>query len=121
MMERFNKALLDMLGYLTEEQKGDWKKYVPTGVHAYNATRHDSTGYSLFFLMFGQHPQKPVYITMGTEPKQDIEVDYTKNLRWLDLAYKLATAQAEKSSGRYKAHYDKRIPLELKTMSLFRT
>ena len=43
---------------------------------------------------------------MGIEPK--LEVDYAKYLRGChDLAYRLATAQCEKSSSRYKVHYDK--------------
>ena len=110
MTERFNASLLDMLGCLTEEQKANWSKYVPTVVHAYNATRHDSTGYSPFFLMFGRHPRLPIDIAMGIEPKDDLDVDYTRTLKErLDLAYKLALARSEKSSSRHKSHYDKRV------------
>ena len=110
MTERMNQTLLDMLGCLTEDQKADWKKYLPSVVHAYNATRHDSTGYSPFFLMFGRHPRLAIDVAMGLEPKDDLTVDFTKNLQdRLDLAYKLAVAQAEKSSSRYKSQYDKRV------------
>ena len=44
MPERFNKTLLNMLGTLEDDQKSDWKTYVPSLVHAYNSTRHESTG-----------------------------------------------------------------------------
>ena len=57
MVERFNQTLLKMLGTLENHQKQDWKSYVAPLVHAYNATRHDSTGFSPFFLMFGRHPR----------------------------------------------------------------
>ena len=51
----------------------------------------------------------PVDIAIVIEPEQDLEVDY-KNLRQhLCFACRLATAQAEKSSNRYKAHYAKRV------------
>ena len=49
---------------------------------------------------------------MGTEPKQDLQVDYTKTKRFRQLrnfVYRLATTQAEKSSSRCKAHYDKYV------------
>ena len=51
MPERFNQTLLNMLGTLKEDQKSDWKTYVPPLVHAYNATRHESTGFSPHYLM----------------------------------------------------------------------
>ena len=49
MVERFNKTLLNMLGTLSEQQKSDWKAHVPTLTNAYNATEHESTGFSPFF------------------------------------------------------------------------
>ena len=108
--ERFNKTLLDMLGCLTDEQKADWKKFVPTMVHAYNSTRHDSTGYSPFFLMFGRHSRLPIDVAMGVEPQKELQVDFTKTLKdRLDIAYKIATAHSQKSASRHKSHYDKRV------------
>ena len=57
MVERYNETLLNMLGTLPEDQKTDWKSYISTLTHAYNAAEHDSTGYAPFFLMFGRHPR----------------------------------------------------------------
>ena len=110
--ERFNKTLLDMLGTLTDEQKADWKAYVPTVVHAYNATKHESTGYSPFYLMFGRHPRLPIDIAMGIEPSdgEDVGQEYTDKLRErMEFAYRLATDQSEKSTGRHKTLYDRRV------------
>lgn len=66
--ERFNQTLLKMLGTLEEYQKSDWKAHVPTLVHAYNATFHDSTGYSPYFLMFGRHPRLAIDAFLGLSP-----------------------------------------------------
>ena len=110
MTERFNRTLLNMLGCLTNDQKADWKKYVSSVVHAYNSTKHESTGFSPFFLMFGRHPRLPIDVAMGVELQEDLEIDFTKNLKdRLDFAYKLATDKAQKSASRYKSHYDKRV------------
>ena len=43
-VERFNQTLLRILGTLDNSKKSDWKSYVPSLVHAYNATRHDQQG-----------------------------------------------------------------------------
>ena len=108
--ERMNQSLLNMLGCLADDQKTNWKKYVPAVVHAYNSTRHETTGYSPFFLMYGRHPRLVIDVAMGVEQQSDLEVDFTKSLQdRLDVAYNIATAQAKKSASRHKAHYDKRI------------
>ena len=69
MVERYNKTLLNMLGTLSEDQKTDWKSYVSTLTHAYNAAEHESTGYAQIFLMFGRHPRLAIDAFLGL--KQD--------------------------------------------------
>ena len=74
MVERFNQTLLNMLGTLEDHQKKDWKSYVVPLVHSYNATRHDSTGYSPFFLMFDGHSRLAIDAYLGLNPHKEPEV-----------------------------------------------
>ena len=65
MVERFNQTLLNMLGTLENHKKEDWKSYVAPLVHSYNATKHPSTGFSPYFLMFGRHPRLAIDAYLG--------------------------------------------------------
>ena len=73
--ERFNCTLLSMVGTLTNEKK---PKYLPDLVMAYNSATHYSTGYSPYFMMFGQQPRLPVDIAMGITLEDDTD-DFIKN------------------------------------------
>ena len=100
MCERFNKTLLNMLGTLSDRQKTDWKAFVPTLTHAYNAATRASTGYALFYFMFGRHPRLSVYAFLGLwidEAGNDTRADYVDKLRRrLVFAYEAATNKLPK-------------------------
>ena len=81
MVERFNQTLLKLLGTLHDEEKTDWKAHVPTLVHAYNATHHESIGHTLFYLMFGRHPRLAIDAFLGFgENEKGLQTDYAKRL-----------------------------------------
>ena len=109
-VERFNQTLLQMLGTLEENQKSDWKAHVPTLVHAYNATIHDSTGYSPYFLMFGRHPRLAIDAFLGLSPdtlSAKKQTEYARKLQErLHFAYRTAQKAAKFNAGKQKAYYD---------------
>ena len=112
MCERFNRTLLGMLGTLTPDQKTSWKSHVAPLVHAYNCTRHESTGTSPFFLMFGRHPRLPLDIALGLENGEDHRsyTDFVKSLRKrLEDSYRIASEAADHSRAQQKKLYDSRI------------
>ena len=54
-----------MLGTLSDEEKSDWKSHLGCMTHAYNCTKHASTTYSPYYLMFGRHPRLPIDVAFG--------------------------------------------------------
>ena len=114
MVERFNQTLLNMLGTLEDRQKDDWRSFVAPLVHSYNATKHESTGYSPYFLMFGRHPRLAVDAYLGLNspdsPSFSSKEHYaTKLKKRLEFAYKIASREAEKSAEQYKTRYDSKV------------
>ena len=97
-----------MLGTLNEEQKQDWKSYVAPLVHAYNAARHESTGFAPHYLMFGRFSSLAADAFLGAKPQCESAKDanaYVSKLKpRLNFAYKTATNHAKK-----RAHLSKDI------------
>ena len=109
MCERFNRTILNILGTLNPEQKKDWKNHVAPLVHAYNCTKHESTTYSHFYLMFGREPRLPIDLAFGvkTNKQHHSLTSYAECLRKrLQESYEIATETTKKSQGRQKGGYD---------------
>ena len=111
--ERMNKTLLDMLGTLQPNQKKDWKKHLQTIVHAYNCTKHESTGYSPFFLMFMRQPRLPVDLALGIDPEEKSTLSYPSFVvslkKRLQYAFELATKKAKEAQQKQKKYFDRKI------------
>ena len=112
--ERFNSTLCSMLGTLSEEEKSDWKSYLGCMTHAYNCTKHASTTYSPYFLMFGRHPRLPIDVEFGL-PKHNCGDNSSKSRyvqklrRRLNYAFKKASKYSDQQAQKYKSSYDKSI------------
>ncbi len=110
--ERFNRTLIAMLSTLTEDKKADWKSHLSTITHAYNATRHDSTGYSPYYLMFGREPRLAVDVILKLECQHHDDIsegEYVSALRkQLEYAYQLASESQAKASHKQKRLHDRK-------------
>ena len=107
LVERMNETILQMLRTLDVTEKSKWHKSLAKVVFAYNATKHKSTGYSPFHLMFGRHPRLPLdsFLQVPTQ-KQKIYSKYAEEWKaQMEKAYDIAN---ERSAVR-KAYDRKRV------------
>ena len=112
--ERFNSTLCNMLGTLSEEEKSDWKSHLGCMTHAYNCTKHASTTYSPYYLMFGRHPRLPIDIEFGLNKPNcsdnSSKSRYIQKLRRrLNYAFQIASKYADQQAKKYKQGYDKSV------------
>ena len=109
--ERMNRTLIGMLGTLPAEKKSRWKDFVLPMVHAYNCTKHASTGFSPFELMFGRKPRLPLDLVLGINRQQE-STSYAEYISKLEnrlkdayvKASKNVTGSINKMLGRYNSH-----------------
>ena len=110
--ERMNRTLISMLSTLSPQQKSDWKSHIASMVHSYNCTRHETTGFTPYHLMFGRKPRLALEVALDIVSEQEPKdySQYVADLKSsLDEAYKLAQRKSDKSRQHQKAEYDKKV------------
>ncbi len=102
-----------MLGTLEPDKKPDWKKYISPLVYAYNSTRHETTKYSPFELMFGRKAKLPVDAMFETPTEMnhadsttDGYIDQLK--KRLEFARETVSKHTEKAREKQKSYYDRK-------------
>ena len=102
-----------MIGKLNPEKRRKWPEHIGSVLIAYNATQAQVTGYSPYFLMFGQRPRLPVdllFPTVNNRGWTRTINEYVKALyERLRECLKLAQESATKEANRQKRLYDRRV------------
>ena len=79
-----------MLGTLPIECKKEWQEWVTAMTHAYNCTVSKTTGFSLYFLMYGRETQLPIDIELslpGRHEEFNVNSYVERLLHKIDIAF----------------------------------
>ena len=113
LVERLNKTLLSLLRTMTDKQKLNWKEHASTLTQAYNATVHESIGYSPFYSMYGRHPCLATDALLGSLDRDSVPKSLKNYFEQLKArmaeTYKEAGKQAARKGRKYKQYYDEKV------------
>ena len=111
-VERMNETLLQMLRVLPEKRKGKWHESVDKVLFAYNSTKHDTTGYSPYYLMFGREPILPLDLVLGINNRQNFVDHHEFAKRWkqeMQEAYEIAKGRSQKRKAADENRWNDRL------------
>ena len=110
--ERINQELEQYLRIFINERQDNWAEWLPLAVFSYNDKVHSATGYSPFFLNFGQHPWKgkESQVTVKSEPAKEF-ADRIKHIH--EDAQSSLKAAAESMKRSYDKHRREAIDYKL--------
>ena len=101
--ERVNQVLEDMLRAYVSKCQSNWEDYLPILEFAYNSSKHATTGFSPFMLMYGYQPRSPVLVGLANEKIQQVK-DFLQD--HFDML-KVARQNVRQAQDRYKHYADK--------------
>lgn len=118
--ERMNQTLVRSLNKLSET-KDNWDQHIDAALYAYRVSRHASSKYSPFFLLYNRHPRMAIDYEITSDAHADCcHADCESNLQenfeeTLEHLVKLrehfhskALTNISKAQEKQKAYYDSR-------------
>ena len=106
-----------MLHTLPEKYKLSWKNHLSKVIYAYKCTRHSSTGYSEYYLVFGRKLRLPIGLILRSEkdppPRCKCKEYLDSWKKEMECGFEVALT---KSTGR-KERYEKEV--EIRTISRY--
>jgi hypothetical protein len=108
--ERMNRTLEELLrAYCGAEHRQQlWDQYLPLVEFQYNNSVNASTGFTPFYLNYGQHPHTPATLLPGSDlPGMQVPADSDDFIRNLHEALSAAEASIHRAQERQKLYYDR--------------
>lgn len=99
--ERLNRTITDMLAKYVAADHQDWDIHLPYVTFAYNSSRHDTAGYSPFYLLYGREPALPLDTLLPSATEYAAEA-----IARADHARQLARNRLEASQEHQRQLYD---------------
>lgn len=110
MVERFNRSLLRLLRTFVEDED-DWERFLAPLLYAYRTSKHSTTGFSPFEILFSRDP-KPLVSNLNNNWGYGLEDWRRLSKQKYEIVSKKVEEHAEKLQQQQKRQYDKTVGRE---------
>ena len=95
-VERVNKTLAEALRIFVKGKPRDWPSKLVMFEFAYNSSRHRTTGFAPFELLYGELPHTPASLAFGSQPRGASATAFAEGLLSSQLAARDAIQEAQR-------------------------
>jgi hypothetical protein len=111
MVERFNRTLCESLAKLSNEHKNDWDQYIAPTLFAYRTSKHNTTRFTPFYLLYGREAKLPMD-SLELEREHNLLTHVHHLVEDLQINRAQAKDQIKIAQTKQKETYDKRVRFE---------
>lgn len=104
--ERTNRTIVNMLSMYVASDHKNWDDVLPFITYAFNTAKHETTGYSPFFLMYARPPRHTLDTVLPFSAHENLSV--TEILCLAEEARRIARLRTLASQEKSKVRYDVR-------------
>lgn len=104
LVERTNRTLTNMLSIYVDSKHKNWDEVLPYITYAYNTAKHETTGYSPFYLLYARSPRFCLDTILPFT--LDVETSTAETLCRAEEARRIARLRTLASQQRSKKRYD---------------
>jgi transposase InsO family protein len=111
-VERVHRTINNLFSKIISENQKDWQDKLPMVTAAYNTAKHEATGYSPFYLVYGREYRTPLDLIMSTANVScgETVIDYVEQLHnRLKEAYTTVNQKLKTVTDRMKTRYDSKM------------
>lgn len=113
-LERSHRTLGEYLRSFASKDPQNWDSYIPYAMFCHNSTKHNSTNFQPYQLVYGHEIIVPNSFTRDPEPQYNYNDYYFDIKRKMQEVHGLAKLQLENTKIKTKQRYDKNLaPLKI--------
>ena len=109
MVERFNRTIGECIAKLLSDKEKDWDEYIEAVLLAYRTSKHETTGFTPFQLLYGKQAKLPVDLKVVTFREDNTTFEEALIMRTQQITNKMWTDHSKAHDNIHKSQDRQKI------------